>query len=423
MAQPLNPQVAGLRSSAIRDLLALTRAPGVLSLAGGLPAVDTFPADRLADLIGGVLRTDAATGLQYGPTEGEPRLRAWIAGYESARAVAAPGAGAEPRADVDPGRVVVTSGSQQALDLLARTLVRPGDTVVVEEPAYLGGLQALAAAGARLEPVRTDADGLDVDALADRLGAGLRPVAVYTVATFQNPTGAVLSRPRRERLATLAAQYELTVIEDDPYAEIRFGTEVLPPVRAFDTGGHVVTLGSFSKTVAPGLRVGWAVLPERLVGPVTRLKQAADLQTGSLGQAAVGELVADAAWWAAHLDDVRAAYAGRARALATALGEVFGERLQLNAPRGGMFLWGRFTDGTATGPLLAAALARGVAFVPGAEFFVGTPDPASLRLSFATLGVDDLAEAARRLGRAHRDLAQLAGQPGGQLAGSRSASS
>ena len=413
MAQSLNPLVAGLRSSAIRDLLALTRAPGVLSLAGGLPAPDTFPAGRIAEVAGRLLRTDPAAALQYGPTEGEPRLRAWVAAYEGARGGAA----------VDPERVIMTAGSQQALDLLARTLCTPGDPVVVEEPAYLGGLQALSAAGARLEPVATDADGLDVDALADRLAGGLRPVAVYTVATFQNPTGAVLARARREQLAGLAGRYGFTVIEDDPYAEIRFGpatTPPVPPVRAFDDGEHVVTLGSFSKTVAPGLRVGWAVLPAALAGPVARLKQAADLQTGSLGQAVVADLVADEAWWAAHLDDVRAGYARRARALVTALAEVFGERLRVGTPRGGMFLWGRFVDGTATAPLLTAAAARGVAFVPGAEFFVGAPDPATLRLSFATLGPDDLAEAARRLGRAHRDLAE---RSTGQLAGSRSASS
>ena len=427
MDQPLNPVVAGLRSSAIRDLLALTRSPGVLSLAGGLPAAELFPAHRIAEIIERLLRTDPASALQYGPTEGEPRLREWIARYEGARAGRA----------ADPARVLVTAGSQQALDLLARALCSPGDVVVVERPAYLGALQALSAAGAVLEPVPVDADGLDVDDLALRLARGMRPVAVHTVATFQNPTGAVLARGRRERLAGLAERYGFTVIEDDPYAEIRFDAAPVAPIRSFGDPERVATLGSFSKTVAPGLRVGWVVLPRRLVGPVTRLKQAADLQSASLGQAVVADLVADEAWWARHLDALRSTYAARAGALATALGQVFGERLRLTAPRGGMFLWGRFTDGTPAAPLLAAALRRGVAFVPGEEFCVGDPDRHALRLSFATLAPAELADAARRLGRAHRDVVDApAAPPGpvaaqvtapvgppGQLTGSRSASS
>jgi 2-aminoadipate transaminase len=319
---------------------------------------------------------------------------------------------------VDPSRVLVTSGSQQALDLLARTLCAPGATVVVEEPAYLGALQALCAAGAVPHPVPLDEDGLDVDELARRLAGGLRPALVYTVTTFQNPSGAVLAPARRVQLAELAARYGFTVVEDDPYAEIRFGIPPVPPVRATNDA-DVVTLGSFSKTVAPGVRVGWAVLPEPLVGPLTRLKQAADLQTGSLGQAVVARLVADRPWWEHHLDEVRAVYAERAAALADALGAAFGDRLALGSPRGGMFLWGRFTDGTPTSALLPVALAHGVGFVPGEEFFSGPdPDRSSLRLSFATNGPAGLAEAARRLAAAHAELDRPV-----QVLGSRSASS
>jgi 2-aminoadipate transaminase len=392
MAHPLNPLVAGLHSSAIRDLLALTRSPGVLSLAGGLPAAEEFPAARIAALTRELLEADPATALQYGPTEGDPRLRAWIAGYEAARS----------GTPVDPARVLVTAGSQQALDLLARTLCAPGAVVVVEEPAYLGALQALSAAGAVLEAVPADADGLDVGLLADRLRRGLRPAALYTVTTYQNPTGAVLAAERRRLLAGLAGQYGFTVIEDDPYAEIRFEGETRTPVRRWSD--DVITLGSFSKTLAPGLRVGWAVLPARLVPLVTRLKQAADLQTGSLGQAVAAALVSDAAWWEGHLVRLRATYATRARALAAGLAEAFGERLDLSRPRGGMFLWGRFTDGTSAAGLLPAALSHGVAFVPGAEFFTGPPDDATLRLSFATNPPGVLAEAARRLAAAHAGM-------------------
>jgi len=385
----LNPLIAALGSSAIRDLLAVVSRPGMLSLAGGLPAVDTFPAARIADVARALLADHPEVGLQYGPTEGDDRLRAWIAGYEAERS-------GRP---VDPSRVIVTAGSQQALDLVVRTLVRPGAAVVVEEPGYLGALQALRAAGADLVPVPVDADGLDVDALAVRLAAGLRPVAVHTVTTFHNPSGATLSVERRRRLAALADRYGFVVVEDDPYAEIRFGGRPMPAVRAFTD--RVVTLGSFSKTVAPGLRVGWCVVPEPLLAPVARLKQAADLHAGSFSQALVVGLVSDAGWWSAHLAEIRRVYACRAAALAAALAEAFGERLVVGAARGGMFLWGRFTDATRTRELLAPALAEGVAFVPGPEFFTRPGGEDALRLSFATNAPEQLAEAVRRLAAAH----------------------
>jgi 2-aminoadipate transaminase len=300
--------------------------------------------------------------------------------------------------------VVITAGSQQALDLVARTVCAPGDVVVVEQPGYLGALQAFRATGARLTPVPIDEHGLDVDDLARRLADGLRPVAVHAVVGFHNPTGATLSNDRRRRLAELARRHDFWVIEDDPYAEIRFSGSPVRSVRGFGDAA-TVTLGSFSKTVAPGLRVGWAVLPPRLQAPVVRLKQAADLHAGALGQAVIADLVADREWWSRHLDHIRAVYAARAAALSAALRATFAGRLRLTEPEGGMFLWGRFTDGTSTADLLPTALRHGVAFVPGAEFFVADPDPCTLRLSFTAATPDRLAEAARRLGRAHAELA------------------
>jgi 2-aminoadipate transaminase len=233
----------------------------------------------------------------------------------------------------------------------------------------------------------------------ERAAAGLRPVAVHTVTTFHNPGGVTLSEPRRRRLAGLADRYGFLVVEDDPYAEIRFAGGPTLPVRAFTD--RAITLGSFSKTVAPGLRVGWCVLPDVLRGPVVRLKQAADLHAGSLSQAAVAELVTDDVWWRGHLATIRGVYAQRSTALVAALRHAFGDRLEVDEPAGGMFLWGRFTDGTSTARLLPVALDHGVAFVPGEEFFTGPGGGDALRLSFATNAPDDLAEAARRLAAAH----------------------
>jgi 2-aminoadipate transaminase len=391
----INPLVGRLRSSAIRDMLAVTQRPDMLSLGGGMPANDLFPAQRLAEILVRVLDESCDLALQYGQTEGFAPLRSWVGGYESARC----------GRTVGGEQVLITSGSQQALDLVARTLCSPGEAIVFEEPGYLGALQALQASGGRLVPVPVDEDGLDVTELAGRLAAGLRPVAVYAVTSFQNPSGATLSDPRRRALAGLAERYGFLVIEDDPYAELYFGDAPHPPVRTYSD--NVITLGSFSKTVAPGLRVGWVVLPPSLAPHVVRLKQAADLHASALGQVAVARLVEDTRWWRAHLDTLRAGYAERAAALTRALGESLAGRLRLNSPQGGMFLWGRFVDGTRAAKLLPLALERGVSFVAGEEFFTRPGGHDTLRLSYATNRPADLAEAARRLACAHAALGDL----------------
>lgn len=377
-------------SSVIRDLLDWTRRPGMLSLAGGIPAAELLPVERVGEAVDRVLSDHGPAALQYGPTDGEARLRALVAP-------------APDRAD----DVVITTGSQQSLDLLARVLADRGDTVVVEGPSYLGALSAFRAAGARLVEVPGDADGLDTERLAGALDAGLRPKAVYVVPEFANPTGATLSADRRRHLVALAERHRFVILEDDPYGALRFAGAPVAPIA--DRTDLAVRLGTASKTLAPGLRVGWAVLPAWLRGPVVRAKQAVDLHTSTLDQLVVADVLADEAFVTAHLAELRSVYGRRCRALLGALARAGGGRFEVAAPAGGMFAWAGLHPslGVAADALLPSALAAGVAFVPGSAFGLAPGEgervgPAGdgerrLRLCFATLDEARLTDAVERL--------------------------
>ena len=376
------------QASRIRELLRLTEQPHMMSLAGGLPAPDAFPVGLIEGAFARAMRHTGVTGptaLQYAPTEGVTLLREQVAVEH----------------EVPIERVLVTTGSQQALDLLARVLCDPGDVVVAEDPSYLGALQAFRFAGAEVVGVPGDREGIDPDAVEAALAtAGARAKAVYVVPNFHNPTGTVVSAERRTRLVEVAARHGVVVIEDDPYGAIRFAGESLAPIARGDA--PVVRLGSASKVLAPGLRVGWLSGPTEIVAATVRAKQAADLHTSSLNQLIVAEARADGAAFTAHLDAARAVYRDRATALSTAVRRHLGERIRFTEPEGGMFLWCTLVDednrAIATDALLEAAVAEGVAFVPGSAFAVsGAGHTDTARLSFATLRPDEVDEACRRL--------------------------
>lgn len=376
----LSARARRLPSSTIRDMLALADDPRVLSLAAGAPAPELLPHLEVARACQEVLAS-GPSALRYSGTEGLPELRAWAATEH-------PGpAGSE---------VLVTAGSQQALDLVARALLDPGDTVVVEDPGYVGALQVLRSTGAHLVGVPVDHDGLRVDLLGEQLRRGLRPRLVHTVATFQNPTGATLTDERRRALADLADSYGFVVVDDDPYGRLRWaGHPVEPLARHTD---RVVSLGSASKVLAPGLRVGWATVPRWLFGAVVRLKQAADLHTGTLSQAVATRLLTDRRWLDAHVAGLATSYERRARTLAERLVGHLGDRVALRVPDGGMFLWAT-VDGVDTGERLNGAVAGGVAYAPGSAFAVDADHRTAMRLCVASLPEPALAEAAARLGR------------------------
>lgn len=386
----LSRRMAGLHSSAIRDLLTLTARPDIVSLAGGLPDPNFIPRDRIAREIDTVL-TDPGS-VQYGETTGVRVLRTVLAEREGARI----------GRSLDPAEVVVTHGSQQALSLLAQALLDPGDVVVVEDPAYTGALQVFRAAEAEVVGVPLDGDGMDVTALESMLASGVRPALVHTVSNFHNPRGVILAEERRIALARLADRYGFWVIEDDPYGELWF--ESPPPAPVAAHSDRVIRLSSASKVLAPALRVGWMHGNREVCSAVELLKQGADLCGSSLTQQVAAGLLADEEWFGDHLDELRRRYGARARALVSAVESEFAEHVSATPARGGMFCWMQFVDqGVDTQDLLQTALGHGVAFVPGSAFAVRAELGAELRLCFATSPEDVLQDAVRRLRLAYDD--------------------
>jgi 2-aminoadipate transaminase len=381
----VSQRVRAVRGSAIRDLLTLTARPEVISLAGGLPAADLLPRDRIARATADALTDPAA--VQYGETAGLARLREVVAAHETDR-------GGRAGRPVRAADVVVTSGSQQALDLVARAVIDPGDAVVIEDPGYVGALQVFQSAGARLVPVGLDGGGMRVDQLADALAGGLRPRLVHTVSSFHNPRGVTLADDRRRELAGLADRYGFLVVEDDPYGLLAFDGVAPRPVAAH--GERVVRLGSASKVLAPALRVGWLTGPAEVTAAVELLRQGADLCGSTLTQSVAAELLADGPWFAAHLATLRRAGAARAAAFTAAVAELL-PAATCSVPTGGMFCWLDFPDGTDTAAALPRALDAGVGFVPGAAFAVAGPLPAAARCCFASSPEGELREAVRRL--------------------------
>jgi len=382
---PLAARMDRVRSSAIRELLAHAEQPGVISLAGGMPAPETFPVGAIAAALAAVLAEASPGALQYSMTEGIAMLRAWIAEQHS---------GTHRPAALD--QVLVTHGSQQALDLVARATVDPGTVVALADPGYIGAIGAFRLAGARLAAIPSDRDGLVVDALAERLSEGLRPALVYVVANFDNPTGATLSRSRRRALAALADRFGFLIVDDDPYGHLRWAGDAIPGLARWSE--RVVSLGTISKLVAPGLRVGYAVGPAELIRAMVLLKQATDLHTGTLAQHVALRLLAEPGFVAEQADRLRPVYRHRAEVLAAALRAELGEAVRFRDPEGGMFIWASIDGpGVDTARLLPAAIGRGVAYVPGSAFGIEAAHRAELRLSFATAGPDELRRAAARL--------------------------
>ena len=367
-------RAAAMNPSAIREILKLAERPGMISFAGGLPAPATFPVEAMRAACERVLQSGAGArqALQYGASEGYGPLREWVAGDLARQGLTG----------VDAARVIITTGSQQGLDLVAKVLIDAGSRVLVESPTYLGALQAFAPMQPQFAAVDCDAGGPRPEALA-RAASGAR--FAYLLPNFQNPTGRSIDAARRADLVGAATAAGLPLVEDNPYGELWFDAPPPPPLAALDPEG-VVYLGSFSKVLAPGLRLGYLVAPRALFEPLLHAKQAADLHAPSFNQRLVHEVVADG-FLERHVPAIRARYRAQRDAMLAALERHFaGSGVRWNRPAGGMFLWLELPDGLDAGALLAAALARGVAFVPGAPFFVepGAAARCSLRLSFVT---------------------------------------
>jgi len=356
-----------LTSSAIRDLLKVADDPSVISFAGGTPSPLTFQVSLMKEACASILGATPHAALQYAPTEGYMPLREWIA----------------ERHRVTVDRVLITTGSQQALDLLAKVLIDPGSRVLVENPTYLGALQAFSLFEPELVPIACDDDGIVPEALTADAIHGAR--FIYAMPNFQNPTGRRLSESRRRQLA--AAMAAVVVIEDDPYGELAYAGESLPTMLSMNPDG-VVYLGSFSKIVAPGLRVGYAIAPAPLMNKLAQAKQAADLHTAGFTQRMVYEALSTG-FLDAHIKQIREIYMAQRDAMLTSLTSHCQSLMSWNVPEGGMFLWARVPEVVDATRLLEASLAPAsgprVAFVPGAPFYAGAADIHTLRLSFATV--------------------------------------
>ncbi|GAA2357194.1 aminotransferase [Catellatospora methionotrophica] len=373
-------------SSVIRDSLALISRPEIISFAGGLPAPELFDVSGLRECYDRVLADSGPRVLQYSTTDGDPVLREAVAARLSRTGM-----------PTDPGDLLITSGAQQALSLLSTVLLEPGDTVLVEDPTYLAALQCFGYAGARVVAAPTDADGIRTDQLAD-LVRRERPKLIYLVPTFANPTGHTLPAERRAEVVRVAGRHGVWVVEDDPYHELRFRGEPVPALSSLDdAGGHTILLGSLSKTVAPGMRLGWLRAPAEVHRACLLAKQALDLHTSTIDQAAAAAYLTrydlDR-----HLKTVREEYGRRCTAMLDALAAAMPPGSTWTTPDGGMFVWVRLPAGHDAAALLPSAVAHDVAYVPGSPFFAQQPDPRTLRLSFTTHRPAVIAEGIRRLG-------------------------
>ncbi len=388
-----------MKSSAMRDLMALTQRPEVISLAGGLPDTSLFPAEDLAKHLSVVAAEGSARALQYAPTEGLAEVKEAI--REVLRAEGD---------DADPDDVLVTTGGQQVIDLVCKTLVDAGDVVVAEAPTYPGAVPAFAAYQADVVQVAMDADGLRVDVLEETLDAlaadGRTPKFIYTIPNFQNPGGVTLSLPRRRRLVEVARERELLILEDNPYGLLRFEGTPLPTLRSLDGGEFVISLGTFSKILSPGLRLGWAVAPHPVLAKMNIGKAASDLNSSSLTQLFVATFFRDGDW-RGYLDKQCALYCARRDVMLEALEAHFPPTATWTRPEGGLFVWVTLPDGLDTTDLLAKALSRDVAFVPGRAAYLDGRGGASLRLNFSGVGADDIREGVRRIGVVVREQLEL----------------
>lgn len=385
----------------IREILKVTQRPDVISLAGGLPAAELFPLQELGEAQTRVVAEKGAMAFQYSVTEGVPELRAWVAQRLTSRY----------GASVKPENVIVTNGSQQGLDLFARVLIDPGDTIVVENPTYLGALQAFDAYEPSYLTVDTDADGIIPEALETALrGAKARPKFLYLIPNYENPTGITLAMDRRPKVVEICERYGVPILEDDPYGEITFeGSKARKPLLAYATTGSVTYLGTGSKMAAPGLRVAWTVTrDDAMRDKLVQAKQGADLCSSPWGQYVLYEFVRQEATLEKHLGVVRAAYRSRRDAMLGALRETMPQSAQWNEPEGGMFLWVTL-PGVDTDQLFEAAARDNVVFVPGRTFFANRDRSDGLRLNFSAMNETTIREGILRLGAAVREFKIPAG--------------
>jgi 2-aminoadipate transaminase len=386
-------------SSIIRELLKLTEQPDIISFAGGLPAPEVFPVEQFKKACNTVLDEFGAQALQYSTTEGYRPLREMIARHATRFGI-----------DIAPDNILITSGSQQALDFIGRVFINQGDHIVCESPTYLGALQAWNAYGAQYISVPSDENGMIVDELEKALRVG--PKFIYVLPNFQNPAGSTLNLERRKKLVELADRYGVPIVEDDPYGQLRYEGEHLPAVVTLDSQfrgddgtytGNVIYLSTFSKILAPGIRLAWVVAPQQVIRKLVMAKQAADLHTATFNQIVAFE-VGKHGFLDEHVKFIRATYKERRDVMLETMDEVFPSEVRWTHPQGGMFLWGILPKGMDAAEVLKVAIEKKVAFVPGGSFHPNGGGENTMRLNFSFSSPEIIREGITRLGLLLREL-------------------
>lgn len=388
-----------MSSSAIREILKMTQIPGIISFAGGLPAPEVFPVEEIKQASDVVLSEVGAQALQYYPTEGYTPLREMIVRHSARLGL-----------NIGIENVLITSGSQQALDLLGKVFINRGDRILVESPTYLGALQAWNAYGPEYVAVPFDENGMQVDTLEDALRMG--PKFIYVLPNFQNPTGVTLSLERRKALIELADRYGVPLVEDDPYGQLRYVGEHIPPVVVLDGQyrnnegeayhGNVIYMSTFSKTLAPGLRLAWVTAPAEVIRKLVQAKQGADLHTPTFNQMVAYE-ASKGGFLDKHIDKIREVYGERRLVMLAALDEYFPDGVKWTHPQGGMFLWVTLPEGMDAADVLTKAVEKMVAFVPGGPFHANGGGENTMRLNFSNAQPEMIREGIFRLGQVLRE--------------------
>lgn len=374
-------------TDAVGAILQAAADPKIISFAGGLPAPELFPVKEMKAAVDKVFEEHGQEAMQYGAAKGVTALREVIQQHVKEK----------ENVDSELDNVLVTTGSEQALDLVGKAFVDPGDTVLVEQPTYLCALDVFRSYGANFASVEMDEDGMKMDALEEALKANPNTKLIYTVPNFQNPTGRTMTEERRKQLAELAEKYDVYVLEDNPYGEIRFAGQHVPAVKSFDKSGHVLYMSTFSKTLAPGFRLGWLVADEDVVNKLTVLKQSADLHTDNLAQFAVAQFFADNDV-DAHVKEISDLYGKRKDLMLEGIKKYFPEGVKYTDPEGGMFLWVEVPGVDDTVELFKECLEHDVAFVPGDPFFAGEAQPGAFRLNYSNMKEDQIEVGLKRLG-------------------------
>lgn len=376
-----------IKPSAIREALKIIAQPDIISFAGGLPAAELFPREDIAEICARILAdpTMGAGALQYNLTEGYPQLRQWIVEDLARDNIVA-----------HESNVLITTGSQQSLDLIGKIFLNPGDKVVVENPTYVGALQAFSAYQAQYLTVPSDDEGMRVDQLENIL-KNYKPKLIYLVPNFGNPTGVTMTRYRREILHQLAYQYQVPIVEDDPYGETRYSGDRVPPIKSLGNGQGVILQRSFSKTIAPGFRIGYTVAPTEVINKLVAAKQSVDLQSNTFGQVVLSEYLRTGKL-EAHIKEICKVYAHRRDVMLDALQKYFPKDAHWTRPDGGLFIWVTLPEGMSTLALLQEAVYQKVAFIPGNAFFANGGGENTMRLNFSCASDEMLVEGIKRLG-------------------------